>query len=179
MTSGDLQSKVTRAIRAYLLTAGVVTETSCHAEPDSRERVLPLEVIGVAQDGTQDLNMPGNVHFPDIRVLIEDTGVLQPDQALDTARVNANNHIAAVRNALWMSDDTVTYDYMARSISQAAWNLASNPATAADNSDMADFQMIWWNPVFEGAVKESTGEKGTFWARELGFACIVANAAFP
>ena len=173
---------------AYLINAGVCAPENCHAQPDSYERNLPLTEIGTG-DGHCSLDCPGNFHFPEVRVVMEDEGVNQATAVnQNAARVAANQRMSAIYEALVLSTDGTTYDYTAQAITAAGQALAVDPSngadavqaqTAADNADMGDLQVIWWNPVTNGMMKENRSDKGVFWERELGFECIAANRAMP
>jgi hypothetical protein len=168
----DLQSKINRAIRVYLIGQGAVSASNCFADPVSFQRSLPLTHISTGE-GTAISDQPGNIHFPNVLIKMEDAAVVQPNMAdPQTPRVNANTHWSAVATALKQSNDVYTLNYTAQQITAAAraWG-ASNP----DDADLQQFTMLWWEPSMEGAPTRS--EDGTFWAREIGFGCIACDAA--
>ena len=173
MATTDLQSKINRAVRAWLVSQNAVAATQCIAAPASFGRTLPLTVIETG-DGMAILEQPGNFHFADVRITMEDSAAVQPNMAdPQTPRANANAHWTAVANALSQSNDNYTLLYTAQQITIAGRALAtSNPA---DDADMADFTMLWWEPAMQGSAKKA--EDGTFWQREIAFGCIACNTA--
>jgi hypothetical protein len=178
MASLDLQSKITRAMKAVLKNAGVTG--TIIAAPENIERTLPLTTI-TCDDGRQTLDQPGNWNFPDIQIFLKDDAVADPgipDYA--ERRTAANSHFSSVCSALCLSDDGgQSYDYMARLLTAAGQALATTGTAEqqADNADMAAFTVLFWNPTVSGSGKISTSDKGTFWERVVGFECIACNVA--
>ena len=172
--SGDLQSKINRAIKAYLVTAGVVTVQDCHAQPDSYERTLPLTEIGTG-DGIEFEGL-GNWQFPSVTLKLEDTGIVQPTVPnQNQPRIDANTRMTAIWNALNLSDDATTLDYVARQVTAAAW--AKAIADPVDNGDLADFTMIKWYVGDRGGPQQKTEAGMTFWERVISFSCVACDAA--
>ena len=185
MPSGDLQSKINRAIRAVLISAGAGTLNDTYAAPASDDRQLPNTTI-ITGDGIP-FSGPGNWHFPEVTVLLRDSAVVQPaTDAANTPRISANSRMTAVINALTLSDNISSLYYTAQQITALGRALAVDPTngsnpiaaqSALDNADMSDFTCLWWDVTSNGQPKKS--ENGAYWERELGFSCIACNASIP
>jgi hypothetical protein len=173
----DLQSKITRAIKAVLVAANV--QGVIIAAPENIERKLPL-TTATCGDGDEEPDQPGNYHFPNVCICLEDDAVDNPSNADYAARrTDANSHFTTVKSALTLSADGVTYGYMRWLLTTMGQALATTGTAQqqADNADMADFQILDWRPVTMGVEeKRSGGDKGTFWAREIVFNCLAADS---
>lgn len=182
--SGDLQSKITRAVRAWLITQGVVTIDNCYAAPASDDRKLPNTTIEVTGDGEQDAGFgPGNYKFRGIEINLRDDAVIQPDEAATDPRVAANTRMTGIWDNLNVSNDSCTLYYTAQQITAAGRLLAVDQSNGADpvqaaaaaaNADMASFSMLWWEAVTMGTM--GMASKGTYWERTLIFEAIACNA---
>ena len=183
--SGDLQSKINRAIRAWLINQGAVAAANCITAPSSAKRPLPLTDIDAdrIKQGATPADGPGNWHFANVSIILEDSAVVLPGDDPDSQRVLANDHFTAVWSALNQSDDGTTIFYTGYQITLAGQALAvdaSNGAdpvqaqSAADNSDMVDFTILALWQGLEGTAAKSAD--GTFWSREIGFSCVACNA---
>lgn len=185
MPTADLQSKISRAVRAVLLDQGAAAADNCFADPDDGQRGLPNSTI-IPGDSTA-FDGPGNFHFPAVRINLRDDANTQPDVAdAVTPRVLANQRFAKIYNALCRSDDQHTMDYMARELTRVGNLLATDQSygkdpiqtlAAADNADMADFTVLyWWLEDIGGVAKHVEGE--TYWEREMVFSCVACSLNF-
>ena len=178
--TGDLQSKINRSIRAFLIAnAAGVTVDNCIAAPAAFDRNIATtgQFTGIETgDGDDNSDFgPGNVHFPHILITLEDTSVVVPGQATNIPRDNANAHMTAVFNAMNQSNDMATLFYTAQQITLAGRALAVGDPT--NDADMADFTMLYLWAGMTGSAKQSPD--GTFWRRELTFSCVACNSALP
>lgn len=181
----DLQSKIDRAIRAVLLDQGAATKENCYAAPASEARILTNCTIA-SGDG-HPFDGPGNWQFPNVTLNLRDDGSVQPDMAdANQPRTDANARMTKIFNALNRSDDEHTLYYTATEITRLGRLLSvdvssgSDPTLAqeaADNADMADFTMLWWEAGIVGTPVKHDSET-TFWERDLQFSCVACNAAF-
>jgi hypothetical protein len=175
----DLQSKITRAIQAVLIDQGLIAAT-IFAAPSNAARTLPNTTISIESDAFA-YDGPGNWQFPDVRLTLRDDAIKQPDTAdPESYRKTANDRWSNTYNALARSDDTHTLFYTATQLTALGNALATNPdpVIATDNADMADFTVLWWELVRQGAPNLVAGDGGgTFWEREMQFSCVVANTA--
>ena len=186
MTSGDLASKLSRAIWAYLLTQGVITPADNHAEPSQAENVLPVTRIepGEGRDGVSEQFTPGYVTFENIELILHDKAAGQPDDPYFGKELAAINRFSGIWNAMNLSTDGTTLDYTAGQITAAGQALAVDPSNgtnaqqaqvAAANADMTDFTMVklWAG----GPITPAKAEDGTFWERGMRFSTICCNSA--
>lgn len=184
--NSDLSSKLNRAIRAVLLSAGAGLPTEIIAAPNSTERTLPNTDI-VAGDAIP-FDGPGNWQFPSVTITLRDDAAVQPGETNSAVnRVSANDRLTKVFNALNRSDDTHTLYYTAQQLTALGRALAVDASSgsddtqaqdAANNADMAEFTVLWWEFVGIGSLmKVSTDSGGTFWQRDLTFSCFACNSA--
>lgn len=170
-TSDDLQSKICRAVRALLIEEGAGSTEDTIAAPNSEQRGLPLTAITTG-DG-QPFDGPGNWQHQ-VNLELRDDAVNSPDESdPDTARVVANARCTRIVNALMLSEDGHTLDYTARRLTTLGRALASD----ADNADMADFTVLWWEAAGQGTASLTSGDSSMFWQRDLQFNCVACNSA--
>jgi hypothetical protein len=89
-------------------------------------------------------------------------------------------------NALMLSEDGHTLDYTARRLTTLGRALAVDESAGADeamalraaqNADMADFTVLWWEAAGQGAADLAGNNSGTYWQRDLQFNCVACNAS--
>ena len=183
-TSDDLQSKICRAVRALLIEDGAGSTEDTIAAPSSVLRELPITAV-MTGDG-QPFDGPGNWQHQ-VNLDLRDDAVNAPDEAdTDTARIAANARCTKIVNALMLSEDGHTLDYTARRLTELGRALAVDESEGADeamalraaqNADMADFTVLWWEAAGQGAATISAGESSTYWQRDLQFNCVACNSA--
>lgn len=183
----DLQSKINRAVRAVILSVGAGTVNNTYAAPFGDVRILPNTSIstgdGIPFDG------PGNWHFPNVIVNLRDDGAIQPDATdPNQPRIDANLRLTGIYNALNRSNDTTTLYFTAGELTRLGRLLAVDQSggtdpvqaqSAADNADMADFTVLWWEGGLVGTPTRHESDGHFFWERELGFGCVACNTALP
>jgi hypothetical protein len=178
----DLASKITRAIRALLISVGADDSNNIIAEPFNSPRGLPLTNIA-AGDGVEMIECPGLYRFPAITLTLEDDATVQPNQPNPNGPlVAANSRFSKIKNALTQTDTGTDLRLTAIAITDAGNALAVSDGTpegdkrAADNADMADFTVQDWRAI-SFPVAKLAGDKGTFWEREISFECVACAAA--
>lgn len=177
--NSDLPSKITRAIRALLISEGAGSAVDTFAAPCGEPRALPNTTI---HSGDADpFDGPGNWSFS-VMLILRDEAVTQSTKPNPVAqRVAANQRFTNISNTLTRSDDTHTLKYTALAIQNAGRALAVSDGSAegdkraADNADMADFSVLWWEKSGFGSAKQAS--PGAFWERDLNFTCVACNAA--
>lgn len=182
--TSDLQSKINRAVRAVLIAEGAGTVTDTIAAPSEMDRTLPNTTV-VSGD-SQPFDGPGNWRFP-VTLVLRDEAVTQPTEInLEASRQTANGRLSGILNALNRSDDEHTLYYTALELTTKGRALAVDASggtdadsvqRAADNADMADFTVLWWESVSVGAAAKTTATGATFWERTLDFSCVACNNA--
>jgi hypothetical protein len=186
LPSGDLQSKINRAVRGFLIAQGAATPDNCYAAPSSYDRTLPNTTVETPSDGVYDPRMgPGNLRFDNVAVILRDNAVAQAnDPDMNDPRIAANNRMTLTYNALNQTVNNADLGYTAQQITLAGRALAVDPTnganaqaaqSAADNADLQNFCCLFWWLVRIGEMK--TDSKGVFWERELVFGGIFCNAS--
>jgi len=179
--SGDLQSKLARAIRAVLIDQNAVTLENCYPEPANDVRALPNTTIQ-CEDGVE-FEGPGNWKFPSARLVFRDRAVAQANESEAQPRIDANARLTAIKNALMRSTDGTTYDFIRSELCRLGNAMAvdaSNGADpvqvqfAVDNADMADFTCLFWMPGLVSAPTKAAD--GTYWEREMAFEAVACDA---
>lgn len=180
MAEQDLQSKICRAVRALLIEESAGSTADTIASPSAAARSLPLTAINAGD--AKPFDGPGNWQM-DISITLLDAAPVQPDEANDQAsRISANERMTKVVDALMKSDDTHTTYYTAQRLTTLGRALAVSDGSASgdqralDNADMAEFTVLWWEADGIGSAGRISGDKGTFWERELKFNCVACNA---
>jgi hypothetical protein len=180
----DIQSQITRAVRALLIADGAGSAVDTIAAPSELPRSLPITTV-TCGDG-DPFDGPGNQKF---RVTLDllDEAATQPDESSNQAsRVAANERLTNIVNALTKSDDDHTLYYTAAMLTTLGRALAVDETSGADadvaqraldNVDMAAFTVLWWESMGVGAAGKSSGDTGAFWQRELMFSCVACSAA--
>lgn len=166
----DLQSKICRAVRELIISKGAGSAEDTFAAPCSDDRSLPNTTITVGDGSMADA--PGNWEHR-ITIELRDSAAVQPGETNPQApRIAANERFTRVVNAMTRSDDTHTLAYTAAQLTEIGRAMAT--ADPENHEDMEDFTVIWLESVATGSSIKS-GD-GTFWAREIQFRCIAANA---
>lgn len=172
LTSGDLPSKLSRAIRAYLISQGVAQPTQCFAQPNSSDHTLPATEIESGEGGEQHYE-GGNYEF-NVEVRLFDDAV--DDPAAPRATENAAiKRFTDTWNALNLSNDGVTLDLTAQNITAAAQ--AAAVAAPVNDGDLSDFTLIkMWADGIGDRFKDAAG---TFWVQSGRFRCVCCNSYIP
>lgn len=168
----NLPSKLSRAIRYYLIAQGVVSADDCYHAYDSRTINLqggPVISVEIAPLNP-DVPFTGNDEFK-VHICVKGNAANQPNTSNpDAARLAFDALVGAARMQLMLSDDGcqslhATY----KAINAAAYLMpvdassGTNPTQtqfAANNADMADFTITgWYNGIYgQGAAKDCEWE---------------------
>ena len=191
--SYDLESKVTRAVRAQIIAAGADAPENVIAGPSIVNRTLPNTTIYIPESDSasarEEIMGSGNMKFPAIGINFRDNAVNAPgDSNPRGSYLAANARISATIQALTQTDDEgASLNYTRSAINSAAQALAVDSSMGANavqsqdafnNADMADFSFIWWQIVDYGTMKMNKDSGGgTFWERTIFFEGIACNSA--
>lgn len=184
MAYGNIRSKLTRAICAYLVSKG-----NCGTVND----ILPN--FTTANSGYPNTAVTATISRPDsqftgsrrIPVQISIKGSATQDDAEtnpNQPRVDFDNRVQNTSDNLMQTDDEMTLNFTAAAITAAGRAMAvdaSNGADpvqaqfAADNADMADFTCQNWFESGEGDGQAD--EEGCSWEEILLFEAIACPSA--
>lgn len=165
----NLPDKLSRAVRFYLVNAGVVGAASAYHMFDVRERNFdngPLVDVLILP-GMPTPEFTGDDSYK-VHVRVRFNAVAEmAEAASETARLAFSAQIGKVRQALMLSDDGQSFRATMRLINNAAY-LMSTPfdgsdaakTFAANNKDMDDFTVLaWYQDVYgPGSAKDVNWE---------------------
>jgi hypothetical protein len=186
--SFDLQSKIPRAFRAWVVAQGVAPANSTYAEfaaDTSVDRVLPNTTFSVDDAGLRDGSGPGNYRFT-VTATFRDPAAVQPNQLATQPLTDAVQRFSDIMGQLLLSDDETTLDYTRRQINTAGRSLAvdasqgTNPAQVAAalaNADMANFTILHLWEGSLGSHQKVEHEGGLYYERVATFDCLACNAS--
>jgi len=162
MSYSNVRSKLSRAIAAYLISAGCGTAVDTSASNVTSDSTYPRTTVksGIA---TPEVPMSGIYR---IRVMISVKG--SAANSFDNAdmRVAFDNRVAAVYDAMMQSSDGT-----ANEITTAGRAIR----TTTGNSDMADFTCM---SLYDGGFGEGeASEEGTAWEEILIFDAVCCASA--
>jgi hypothetical protein len=175
------RSKLNRALCAYLVSVGAGSAGDTTPANSGGGKGFPNTTVQ-ATLSKPEVPLTG-LRRISVHVSIKGSAVLgvgEPNP--EVARVNFDNRIAAVYDALMQSDDGQTLHATAALITAAGRALAvpvdASPEAAlfaANNADMAEFTCQAWYDAGEGDG-EAEGE-GCAWEEVLLFEALVSDAA--
>jgi hypothetical protein len=178
-----LLSKVSRAVRAYLISKGCGSVSDIfpyHSAVATRN--LPNTTVDFLSTASPEPILTGNNRI--IVALIIRGSVTVPDKEPnpDYAWVTHNARIDAHNEAMTQTDDDFeTLKKTARDITAAGRALAvaaddtdAEVKRAANNADMEDFTLIEIHDAGFGAGKAD--EEGTYWEDVLLFSCLACES---
>lgn len=148
----NLDEKLTRSIAAYLRSVGLGNTENIVSQVTNQARTVSAEGLTTVTCGDPQPadGQPGNFWF-DVMVELKFPSVQDPnDSNPRTQEVAARQRQAAINDQLNLSDDEHTLHYTAIQIHTAGRALAVSDGTAegdtfaAENADMVDFTVIWW-----------------------------------
>lgn len=169
-----LRSKVNRAVAAYLVSQGCGSFQDTVAANTQAPTGYPNTTVH-ATLSLAEVNMTG-LRRVKLQISIKGSATTDPGQPNeDSVRVQFDNRIALVYDAMMQTDDGQTLRYTARAITAAGRALAvsqqpGNPDSdqlAANNADMVDFTCQAVYDMGEGDGEPS--EDGTAWEEILLF----------
>jgi len=171
----DLSSKITRAIRALLISSGADIAANIIAAPASTDRTVPNTTID-AGDSVPEIQGTGIWRFPNITITLKDSAAIQPGATnLSAPLLAANARFSSCVNTLLKSDDLSTLLYTAKAITTAGRALATSDPT--NSADMADFTIQWWEEVHLSSPSKHEHDGGTFWISQLTFSAVACASA--
>jgi hypothetical protein len=185
MASQDLQSKITRAIRALLISEGAGSTEDTFVEFTSDQRSLPNTTID-SGSATEHIMFTGNWRFTGVNVVLRDAATVQPDETnTQAARIAAQERYDLVRKALTRVGDNGEFTFLPSELTAAGRALAVDESSgsdaesvqrAEDNADMADFTVFWWNITNLSSPRLNT--EATAFEADMQFDCIACNGNF-
>jgi len=174
----SLPSKVCRAIRFYLISAGIVDADHCYHQWDSRARAFndqPIVDVLMKPIGPEMQYIGNDVFIVEIQVKFQ--CVEQPGEQAEAKRVAFDAMVGKVRQQMMMSDDGQTFSYVIKAINNAAYAATAPPGdngigdrVAAANADLNDFTIVeLYQDIYGNAKSEEVN-----WAVVQRFK-VVAN----
>lgn len=163
----DLDSKLNRAIAAYLISVGGLCGTAADIFPDESESVnkYPNTEIQTVS-GTPFPKYTGNYRC---RVQIIVSG-----SAVSGTKLAFSQRVGATVDALMQSDDSQTLRATSTLINTAGRALATGQPNDP-NADMADFTCLDWTEAGFGHGKIQD-EEGCSWRKVWMFDCTVCSS---
>ena len=158
---GNLQSKLERAICAYLVLKGCGTKKDIFPAESDRTRSFPNTTIntGIA---TPDVKFTGNYRIPVI-ISVKGSAALAPGAAPGTPREAFDARVALTGDMLNQTENNQNLQATAVDVTSAGRALAgsSDPAERLLNADMVDFTIQGWFEM--GFGKGEAMEEGCNW----------------
>jgi hypothetical protein len=183
MAAQDLQSKLNRAIRAVIIEQGAGSADTIFLAHTSDERGLPSTSID-SGDATEHVMFTGNWRFTSVTVTLRDSA--DPEQFAPTPpQVAATERYNLIRAALTRLGDNGEFNYMpgqlttlgrALAVDESEGEIPESAQFAADNADMEDFTVFWWNTVALSSPRINA--EAHCYESELRFDCIACNGNF-
>lgn len=180
----NLPSKISRAIVAYLVGAGIIPLERAYYYRTRRTRTLdngPILTVDVLP-GTPAPAFTGNETFT-VHIAIKGSAVaLESDANDETEAIAFDALVGQVRAALMTADDgdtqtlRTTRDLITAAARGWAVPVDDSPtatAFAATHADMADFTVLWWSDASYGQGRAEDCE----WEIVLQFNCTACESA--
>jgi hypothetical protein len=174
----NIRSKLSRAIAAYLIDAGAGTEADTLPHTSVANTAYPNTVVR-ATLSKPEVPMSG-MRRVTVHISIKGSATNVPKESNpQKARVQFDQRVADVCDALMQTDDDETYRATARLITIAGRDLAT-PAdatpeaaqAAANNADMEDFTCQGW---YDGGEGDGAADaEGCSWEEILIFEALVS-----
>lgn len=171
MASTNLPSKLSRAVCAYLVSAGAVLNSRCYPAFTRRLRTVengPIVTVDV-WPGTPDPVPTGDFRFS-VHVAVKGTVVTEAEDTDETERVEFDAAVGRVKDALMVSaDGGQTLLATAELVNAAAY---ASAAVAAGNADLDDFTLLaWQNSTFGQGKAEDC-----LWEVVMQFECVACES---
>ena len=178
MAAQDLQSKLNRSIRALLIAEGAGSTEDTFTEISSATRQLPNTTID-SGSASEHVMFTGNWRFQNVTLTMRDNAAVQPDDEINSPWVVAVERYNRIRVALSRIATSGSFAFLPGELTTAGRALAvsdgseSGDIIAADNADMADLTVMWWN--ITGLSSPRFNSEADCFESELQFDCIACN----